>query len=265
MKVSVLTTTVRPWDFAQRQLEALKEQTLDDFEWVFVDNRGGQRTLTSTNPRHIPLKIVQSRGGQPPYMAEALAKNSGLSYCQGELVYLMNDYILPTPKVLERHWQLYKEYGPKVFISGPLEAGDLEQKDRSRHRKVEYEIGDGVGEVSWAKLNSNSFTEFWAGRNDSASLEALLAVNGFDECIDGGKGGIDLLIALRMANWGCRHLVDLKEPCLEFSHVSPHVGQPDYDGNRWVGLYREIKDGRLVRTENSWSIADERASHLAYR
>lgn len=264
MKISVVTTTVRPWAFLLRQREALEAQTLDDFEWVVVDNYAGERTFRLQAAQAIIvgrflITVVRSRGGQPPYMAEALAKNSGLSYCRGELVYLMNDYILPTPKVLERHWQLYKEYGPKVFISGPLQAGD--GNDRRRDRHPEFMLGDGVGEVSKERLNRNEFTEFWAGRNDSAPLEALLAVNGFDECIDGGKGGVDLLIALRMANWGCRHLVDLKEPCLEYSHVSPHVGQPDYDGNHWVRLYDVVKAHRAVRTENSWSIADERASH----
>ena len=261
MKVSVLTTTVRPWNFLLRQLEALEAQTLDDFEWVVVDNFTGPRDFTLKG--RFPITLAKSRGGQPPYMAEALAKNSGLSYCQGELVFFLNDYVLPTPKVLERHYQLYKEYGPKVMISGPLDSGD--GNDRQRHRKVEYEIGDGVGEVSWAKLNSNSFTEFWAGRNDSASLEACFAVNGFDECIDGGKGGIDLLIALRMANWGCRHLVDLMEPCAEYSHVSPFTtGLPDYDGHKWVDLYGHIKASGAIRTENSWSIADERASRLTH-
>lgn len=261
MKVSVLTTTVRPWDFLLRQREALEGQTLDDFEWIVVDNYVGPRDFTLRG--RFPITIAKSRGGQPPYMAEALAKNSGLRYCQGELVYLMNDYILPTPKVLERHWQLFQEYGPKVIISGPLQSGD--GNDRNRSRKPEFMIGDGVGEVSKARLNRNEFTEFWAGRNDSAALEALLAVNGFDECIDGGKGGIDLLVALRMSNWGCRHIIDIMEPCLEYSHVSPHQGQPDYDGHKWVDLYGQIKATGAIRTENSWSIADERASRFAHR
>ena len=260
MKVSVLTTTVRPWHFLLRQLEALEVQTLPDFEWIVADNFGGSRDFTLKG--RFPITIAKSRGGQPPYMAEALAKNSGLSYCQGDLVFFLNDYVLPTPKVLERHYQLYQEYGPRVFISGPLRAGD--GNERARGRCPEMMIGDGVGEVSKNRLNSADLSEFWAGRNDSAALEACLAVNGFDECIDGGKGGIDLLIALRMSNWGARHIIDMMEPCDEYSHVSPGWAKEGYDGNRWVDLYQAIRQNGAVRTENSWSIADEQASHFAH-
>ena len=46
--------------------------------------------------------------------------NTGLAAARGKLVYIMADYMYLHPRCLERHWAIYQEYGPKVFISGPL-------------------------------------------------------------------------------------------------------------------------------------------------
>lgn len=59
---------------------------------------------------------------------------------------------------------------------------------------------------------------WWAGRNDSASLEALFEINGFDENFDGRSGAIDGDTALRMAEAGCRYLIDIEAPCYVLTH-----------------------------------------------
>ena len=250
-KITVLTATFRDWDFLLKQRDALEDQTFQDFEWVIVDD------LLATGQRAFKVQAGFLVTHVPPshysvYMAEANAKNTGLLFADGELVYLMNDYVLPSPKVLERHWELYQTYGPKVMISGPLIG------ETARDRRPEFMVGDGVGKVSYDHLNSNQFTEFWAGRNDSAPLAALLGVNGFEETIDGGKGGIDLEIALRMAHWGCEHLVDQREWAAEVLHRYYQTSKEGYDGHYWVALYQKVKQERRIVSMNSWNIAHER-------
>lgn len=59
---------------------------------------------------------------------------------------------------------------------------------------------------------------WWAGRNDSAGLEALFEANGFDEGWDGRHGAADGDAGQRMIWAGCRYLVDIEAPCYMLVH-----------------------------------------------
>jgi len=119
-KISVLTFIYRP-GYIDSSLEALKAQTFKDFEWVIVDDLWHQRkdmvreyVGDSLLLKHVPPRIIS------PYFAGNVAVNTGLIHAEGELIYLMADYMYIHPRTLERHWEIYRQYGPKVIISGPL-------------------------------------------------------------------------------------------------------------------------------------------------
>lgn len=122
VKVTVLTITFRP-GYIDLMCAALDRQTMPkkDWEWVLVDDLWEQRhdvvqsyVGDSINLKHIPPREIKE------YSATATAFNTGLRVAKGELVYFMSDYMYPHPRCLARHWQLYQQHGPKVFISGPL-------------------------------------------------------------------------------------------------------------------------------------------------
>lgn len=95
---------------------------------------------------------------------------------------------------------------------------------------------------------------WWAGRNDSASLETLLDVNGMDESFDGTRGGADGDIAHRMMDLGCRYLVDTKAPCYELIHPlkKPNaISEEERD--------RKLKQAMVAKViPNDYSIREER-------
>lgn len=65
--------------------------------------------------------------------------------------------------------------------------------------------------------NRAGYSWWYAGRSDSAPLQALLAAGGMDET-PGQHGGLEVQLCRRMMEWGCRHLIDTRCP----SYMLPH-------------------------------------------
>ena len=223
MKITVLTPTVG-YGLLTAQRMALEDQTFKDFEWIIIDDNYGKIILDNTS---FPITHMKPKNPKV-YPAIASACNDGLIYAQGELIYFMNDYILPHPECLARHWEIYQKY-PKAMISGRgiqtviepvvlnLVKGDQPAADYRMwlfdnfFRKERLE--DNLYEVF-----RDGVQNWWAGRNDSAPLEAILACNGFDETFDGRWGGQDADLAQRLMTYGLRYLLDFQSIALEFEH-----------------------------------------------
>ena len=118
----MLLLTCRP-GYIDTISQSLAAQTLDKSDWelVLVDELFHLRRdiVSSTmqfNVKHVPQE-------PSPVLQGTKAHNLGIKHCDGELIYFMCDYNFPHPRCLERHWEIYQRYGPKVFISGPLIDG----------------------------------------------------------------------------------------------------------------------------------------------
>ena len=195
----------------------------------------------------------------------------------------MNDHSYPHPRCLARHWEIYRKYGPKIIISGPLigplvetfgvtasgqvcwmranfKAEDPESpvarlfkdncnevvegnyisilKDhfqpdwRERYPvdwrlanlsniSVEKNLCENVNPAEYVNIPGIKIGHFWwAGRNDSAPLEAILSLNGFDENFDGRSGGFDGDLGARLVAYGCKYLVDREAPSYELPRLA---------------------------------------------
>jgi len=123
MKVSVVVTTFRP-GYIDTIAESLSRQTMSQDEWelILVDDLFEKRRVAVAdfvrgrikNFRHIPPRELKD------YSSNCMTLNTGIVHSRGELVYFSNDYLYPSPGCLQRHWQIYTKYGPKVIIHGPL-------------------------------------------------------------------------------------------------------------------------------------------------
>jgi len=123
MKVSVVCTTFRP-GYIDVMAQSLGNQTMNQDEWelILVDDFCKQRGQAVKvymqdkikNFKHIPPRELRE------YSANCVAFNAGITHCCGELIYFSNDYLYPEQRCLQRHWEIYQKYGPKVLIHGPL-------------------------------------------------------------------------------------------------------------------------------------------------
>ena len=230
MKISILTPTCRD-QFLEWQIKALKQQTLTDFEWVLVDDL---YSLTKERVRALvgeSFPVIHiSPTKQETYPVIASACNDGLVYAKGKLVFFMNDYVLPHPECLARHWEIYQKY-PDAMIRGKgLQVGfKVEELETKSGNEVAVDYRMSLFDNHFfrrERLEPDLYEAFrdgvqnwWAGRNDSAPLSAILECNGFDETFDGRWGGQDADLAQRLMTYGLRYLLDTKSVCLEFEHI----------------------------------------------
>lgn len=250
MKITVLTATYRPWNFLEEQFKALHAQTMaiEDLEWVIVDDLLPNRGYDLTSTRPLRIRHIAPKTPKDTYACSS-AWNTGLIYARGELVYLMNDYVLPSKRCLERHWELYQGFGPKVILSGAIK--DNGERDTAKMQPIR----DGLYEITDTDLLKRWW---WAGRNDSAPLEAMLDVNGWDERLDGAHGGHDVQLGIRLFRSGCRYLYDTEAPVYEETSRPGRKQDSPEAPESWEGLFYEGANGALW-APNSQNIREERA------
>jgi len=239
MKITVLTPTCRYYEHLAEQIEALNVQTLQDFEWIVVDDFHKERkgTFKELVKDKFPLIHIPPRE-IVPYSAIAMAFNTGLIYAQGELVYLMNDYVIPEPSCLERHWEIYHKY-KKVMISGQIRG-----LHDYRESYTENQIEEGLYEVFRELCHG-----WWAGRNDSVSLEALLECNGFEEFLDGQHSMQDAELAERLLTYGVRFFIDKLSWCKEYEHTYNKAGKPHPYGNSYNAQVKKLIEDKVAKQE----------------
>jgi len=312
-KISVLTIGYRP-GYVDSCVAALKAQSLQDFEWVFVDELVAQRrdlvkreVNDAFSLTHIPPREITD------ISATAMALNTGIVHCRGELVHFMADYMYLHPRTLERHWEIYQKYGPKVIITGPLldrltaegksislgarpilwtiQVGSRPVQYHEHSPPIDWPLKPNFTELTdenllsifarpfipvwpdyvlpdWRSgvisnlslergLYENAQPEpwkwWWAGRVDSAPLEALLEANGMDETSAGRRAGLETDMARRMVRAGCRHLHDRLYP----SYMLPHPTR-----KREISDWEDDK-GEWVSEGASYSLREERRKIVA--
>jgi len=226
-KITVLTTSYEP-RYPMEQLESLVAQTFEDFEWIVVDDCY-DKNLNIFPKMGFPIIHIPPQN-LVPYFAKASALNDGLVYATGEIVYFMNDYVLPEKKCLERHYEVQKRLGG-VMLAGRALKVDMSPQELNKLKKIKshdyrmslfdqgyykcVELGDGLFEVPRAGIQN-----WMNGRNDSCPLEPLLECNGFDEAFDGRWGGEDADMANRLMTYGLKYIMDRNSMAFEFPHIS---------------------------------------------
>lgn len=121
-RVSVIVTTFNRRPVLLRTLDALTEQTWQDFEVVVVDDGSNDDTWAElqkwrdAHPGALGLKILtQQNTGQ------GIARNNGLQHADGELVLFIGDDIIPDPDFVEQHVRRHRELGAPCAVVGYTE------------------------------------------------------------------------------------------------------------------------------------------------
>lgn len=151
MKISVITATIRP-EGLQMVREGLREQTMQDFEWLVEIGLGFKKDFSA-------------------------AMNRGIKRAKGDLIVFCNDFIKPPPDGLERFWRAYEENPDMAFVApmGKQSGGTIRWDWRTHQtwdipfthfemdwcavpKKLLYEVGgldEEMDEKCWGPTNVN--------------------------------------------------------------------------------------------------------------
>ncbi len=255
VKISVLTTTCRNiW--RQEQVDALKASVFRDFEWIVMDDLYNETKDTLKEMVGDSFPLLHMLAPPSPFFAATEANNLAFTRCRGELVFFMTDYVVPHPDCLARHWELYKIFPMAYFSGRSVEIDPVELAEKGVAKGRDYRMGlfdNAIHQRQWITDPREVFEAFWdgcqnwwAGRNDSAPLEAILQCNGMDMLLSKRHGFHDSDLALRMMILGYRYLVDTRVACLEFPHTRRDKPAQE-DNETHEALVKKLDAERMLR------------------
>jgi len=219
-KISFITITART-DFPyldrpdlhvfEPTLESFKAQTNHEFEWIVMDCLYEHRKDYFHNlelpfkVKHIPTQPnLWLKVGLPGICTQY---NKGIIHADGELLFFTGDSHMVQPNFMERLWKHYKDgYFPLAwyfydYTYGQIEGGEPAPEPYNiagySGKKVSHEFRY---IETFKKTNRDHYRapwEWWFGCS-SASLEAMLKINGFNTAFDGDKMLLDCDVGSRL-------------------------------------------------------------------
>lgn len=213
-------------------LEAMKAQTMKDFEFVVIDVLYEQRSDYFKNMKlpfhvkHVPAKPnMWIEQGLPGI---ATQYNKGIIYADGELLFFTGEGFMFQPNFMERLWQHYQDGSfplawyfyddsyvptnqpepmPNWKTAYPIETQTPFPYDIAGYSGKLVSLEHRYTQVFKDKQN-DSFLAPWAWwfGCSSASLKAMLEVNGFNQNFDGDRMLLDCDVGsrLELAGYGAK-------------------------------------------------------------
>jgi glycosyltransferase involved in cell wall biosynthesis len=245
----------------QPTLEALKSQTNTDFEWIIVD------TLYHTRKdffKHLNLPFkVKHVPAQPNFWIDhglpgiSTQYNKGIIYSDGELLFFTSDgYMFPS-NFIENMWCRYRQgYLPIAWyiidwsFHKPIDEYLQEYRFDVVLKKpsdtsvspnpVQYDFSGYNGKTIELEhrytyaFKDNSLDVYpgywsWWFSLSSASLEAMLKINGFDEKLDGDRSLMDCDAGsrLELAGYGIRFAL-FRDFFIVRAATTPRLWNPNF-------------------------------------
>jgi len=217
--------------------ESFRMQTMKDFEWVVMDVLYDKRKDYFKNldlpfqVKHVP--VLPNLWIEKGFPGISTQYNKGIIYADGELLFFTGDSYMYPNNWMEQLWKHYQDgYFPLAwyffdnsYADNPMEQLTPEEKkkfkiaypDEKGEAPVEYNIlGYSGKKVSLEHRYIEAFQgnnlekrfapwQWWFGCS-SASLEAMLKINGFDQNFDGDRMLLDCDVGsrLEMAGYSSR-------------------------------------------------------------
>ena len=206
----------KPLHLWEPTLQTLLKQTEKSFEYVVVDLFYDERPDYFKDHnygfriKHVPVMPNPWHEGKLCQICHQF--NTGIIHADGELLYFQADSGMYPPWLL---WNLWKRYQEGHFISlgfgADVTYGPKELQDFARDQVVPtdwYRFLDFYGHIQmdhrYNKLFEGNNTNFsiippsWYYGSSTASLEAMLKINGFDQAFDPGTTESDIDVGNRL-------------------------------------------------------------------
>jgi glycosyltransferase involved in cell wall biosynthesis len=209
VKISVIITSFR-YGGIDVMFGGLKNQTLKDYELIFVDEIYEERhaevkeyaELLNIPLIHLPAKPHRNPNN-PIHLCESW--NKGLIHASGKLVMFNNDFVYLAEDCLERHYKIQEANNFKLILGGIMDhydhppLGDLKGKltvfDKLHEEKPEKLIKLDDRFPHHVGLVFSTTTNMFP--NCTLPLDLALEVEGFNERFDAGHGYQDDEFLLR--------------------------------------------------------------------
>jgi len=256
MEITVLMNTARD-DFPMVGLDephpftptvkSLNEQELQNFELVIVDACwSGERKRWIESHAEFPVKYLNAHPNrflELGMCAIASMKNKGLLHAEGELVVFVDDCTqFPDfwTKRIQRwyekgYWPMsltyyYEAEKPKLMGSSTryVERFYSRDYDKEENLRLYVKPGEMVRDSRADVVNAHGTVKApgnWFYGGSSATLEALLRINGVDEKFDGKKGLEDSDTGLRLEKAGCGGLFVLDKGLWHIEHWHESISE----------------------------------------
>jgi glycosyltransferase involved in cell wall biosynthesis len=221
-------------------IECLNRQTMRaaDFELVFVDTFWpDNRRIIAETPHEFVIKYVPCVHDywlKRNLVGIASAKNSALLFAEGELVVSCDDSEIFPPRLLQRYWKHYREgyfahAFHRRFATVRAENGSLVfpiQGDESISDSRRNHVRKGICRHQHGG---------WLYAGSSFALADALAMNGFNERLDGCKSLEDCEFGCRLQNLGRRFVLDpecfiwiVDHPCIYRDYLNEVITKENY-------------------------------------
>ena len=205
--------------------DCLKAQTYRNFELVLVDSLYGRRKAlveSAASTCGFPVQHVEPIDNPFPVIAFCRCANTGFVYARGEIVVLLADYTWIPPDFLAGHARRHRE-GIRQGVMSPVKYTVLPRRKKSFRNYGFEELDPYLADLTSGKLDDclwSIFRQDWEGspeylnedpqmfavdqrrimadgpipptffnaKCESFPLADALAINGFDERLDGTNG-----------------------------------------------------------------------------
>ena len=194
----------------QMIVDCLLQQSFKEFEFIYIDTYYDDNKLTFQKidtpfvVKHVPVHSEHRYWYDQNFTYIAAAKNTGILYADGELLVTIDDSEILPPHLLQKYWEYYQ-------------AGFLMHAFHNRMKSVQTQEGRLKFPIQ-GDVYCNDSRKFdqvcyhlngtWTYAGTSFSLKDAIRLNGFNEKMDGYKGGEDVEFGMRLVRLGRKLVID---------------------------------------------------------
>lgn len=250
--VSIVTPTIRTgwWNLMAHNI---KEQTYKNIEWIIVDDYKEDRSkLASEYASKFNLNIRYVRGKKSAVKRSyglCNANNTGLLEAKGELLVILQDFIVMPKRGIEMYVDVYRR-NPNALIAGT----DYMYKSRIEPNIKSEDWFNGEtdvrGEFVWKNIRNQgtgtrpSDNPYEFEQNYCAiPMHIAKKLNGWWEFYDEGLGFDNTSFAYRALKMGYKLLIDDTNVCYGIDHWKP---MEERDKHLYVARHRTLSNPRFA-------------------
>jgi GT2 family glycosyltransferase len=247
--ISVVIPTYNRVDRWPAVLRGLSSQTVDfdDLEVVVVSDGSTDGTNEFLADADVPYELIfETQDNSGP----AVARNRGVELACGTIVVFLDDDIVATPELVERHLRWHRESADDLAVIGPmLSPPDVELSAPIRwEQAMLYKQYDAMARGEYKP----AYRQFFTG-NASVPRARVLAAGGFDSRY---RRAEDVELAYRMHRGGVQFVFDADAAAFHYAERSFRAwlrNAHEYGVNDVIFARDHEEEGLLERTRREFA------------